>query len=321
MKLFVILFLCLLAVVLIACAVAVMYFENRRKRLVTSVLRTVSGEAPLPQATVLISPLEKRSWIDDVMSRFSLDEKLGTLISQAGLSWGVPQVLTACAVLACAGFAIGFRIGSIGIPMLSNLIVAALTGSLPILYLRHKRRQRLEEFEQQFPEALDFLARSMRAGHAFTASLEMLGEESPQPLGREFRQLFNEQNLGADLEVALANFARRVPLVDVRFFVSAIMLQKQTGGNLSEILVRISYVIRERFRLKGQVKAVSAHGRITAGILTVMPIVMTLALLIIAPGYLQSLSRDPHGRYMILGSIVAQAMGYLVIRRIINIKV
>src|SRR5262252_7409071 len=110
----------------------------------------------------------------------------------------------------------------------------------------------------------------MRAGHAFSVSLEMLGQESPDPLGREFRALFNEQNLGAAIEVALASLARRVPLVDVRFFVSAVMLQRQTGGNLSEILTRLGYVIRERFRLRGQVKAASAHGRITAVILTLL---------------------------------------------------
>ena len=118
--------------------------------------------------------------------------------------------------------------------------------------------------EEQFPESLDFLARSMRAGHAFSISLEMLGEEMADPLGQEYRTLFNEQNLGAPLDVALRNFAERVPLLDVRFFTSSVLLQKQTGGNLSEILGRLAYVIRERFRLKGQVKAASAHGRMTA---------------------------------------------------------
>ena len=125
-------------------------------------------------------------------------------------------------------------------------------------------------FEEQFPEALDFLARSMRAGHAFTISLEMIGEEIRDPLGQEFRALFNEQNLGAPLESAMANFTMRVPLLDVRFFTSSVMLQKQTGGNLSEILQRLAYVIRERFKLKGQVKAAAAHGKMTAGILTVL---------------------------------------------------
>jgi tight adherence protein B len=149
----------------------------------------------------------------------------------------------------------------------------------------------------------------------------MLGAESPEPLGQEFRTLFNEQNLGAPLEVAFENMLRRFPLVDVRFFASSVMLQKQTGGNLSEILLRLAYVIRERVRLKGQVRAISAHGRLTAGILTVMPMALMLIMLFVAPGYLQGMARDPDGKYMILAAIVSQFLGYYFIRKIIRIKI
>ena len=175
--------------------------------------------------------------------------------------------------------------------------------------------------EEQFPEALDFLARSMRAGHAFTISLEMLGEELADPLGQEFRTLFNEQNLGAPSDVALRNFAQRVPLLDVRFFSSSVLLQRQTGGNLSEILARLAYIIRERFRLKGQVKAASAHGRMTAVDPDALPICTMLGLLVVAPGYLQGMAADPDGKWLIGGSIVAQILGNFFIKRIINIKV
>ena len=169
---------------------------------------------------------------------------------------------------------------------------------------------------------MDFLARSMRAGHAFTISLEMIGEEVRDPLGQEFRALFNEQNLGAPLETAMANFTTRVPLLDFQFFTSTVMLQKQTGGNLSEILQRLAYVIRERFKLKGQVKALSAHGRLTAGILTVLPVVTMLGLLFVAPGYLQGMADDPDGKKMIGGAIIRfQIVGNICIKKIINIKV
>jgi tight adherence protein B len=168
---------------------------------------------------------------------------------------------------------------------------------------------------------LDFLSRSMRAGHAFTISLEMIGEDMADPLGQEFRTLFNEQNLGAPLDIALRNFGQRVPLLDARFFISSVLLQKQTGGNLSEILSRLSYVIRERFRLKGQVKAASAHGRMTASILTVLPIATMLGLLIVAPGYLQGMAADSDGKWLIGGAVVAQILGNYCIKRIINIKV
>ena len=179
----------------------------------------------------------------------------------------------------------------------------------------------MNALEEQFPDALDFLARSMRAGHAFSISMEMLGEEIADPLGQEFRALFNEQNLGAPLDIALRNFGERVPLLDARFFISSVLLQKQTGGNLSEILTRLAYVIRERFRLKGQVKAASAHGRLTATILTMLPIVTMVGLLLVAPGYLQGMASDSDGRIMIGAAIGAQLLGNFFIKRIINIKV
>ena len=225
------------------------------------------------------------------------------------------------AIAAVAGIILGWWVNLFVFWPLSSLLFGAALGALPYGYVRFKRQRRMAAFEEQFPEALDFLARSMRAGHAFSVSLEMLGAESPEPLGQEFRTLFNEQNLGAPLEVAFENMLRRFPLVDVRFFASSVMLQKQTGGNLSEILLRLAYVIRERVRLKGQVRAISAHGRLTAGILTAMPVVLMLVLFIVAPGYLQGMARDPDGKYMILAAIVAQFLGYYFIRRIIRIKI
>jgi tight adherence protein B len=161
----------------------------------------------------------------------------------------------------------------------------------------------------------------MRAGHAFSISMDMLGQELEDPLGQEFRGLFNEQNLGAPLDIALRNFAVRVPLLDARFFTTSVLLQKQTGGNLSEILTRLAYIIRERFRLRGQVKAASAHGRMTAGILTVLPIATMVGLLLVAPGYLQGMAADPDGKKLIGGAIVAQVLGRFFITRIIDIKV
>jgi tight adherence protein B len=149
----------------------------------------------------------------------------------------------------------------------------------------------------------------------------MLGQELADPLGVEFRTLSHELNLGAPIDVALKNLCERIPLLDMRFFSSSVMLQKQTGGNLSEILNRLSYVIRERFRLKGQVKAASSHGRFTAMILTGLPLVTTMALLAVAPNYLLGMFNDPDGKKMIVGAIVAQVIGRIAITKIVNIKV
>lgn len=316
------LFLVILAIVLVACALAFAFLEKQRKKQVSGLLRTVSAEdVDEPRVSILSEQPGQRGPVAATLERLRLGQGLQTNISQAGLDWDANQVVVVMLVLSVVGFMLGFKFHILLLPVLSNLGLALVLGALPYLYIRFKRKRRLAEFEEQFPEALDFLARSMRAGHAFSVSLEMLGEESPEPLGREFRTLFNEQNLGASIDLALANFAQRMPLLDVKFFVSSVMLQKQTGGNLSEILMRLGYIIRERFRLKGQVKAASAHARITAGILTVMPIALAIGLMLIAPGYLQTMARDPDGKYLILGSIAAQVVGYFVIRRIIDIKV
>ena len=195
-----------------------------------------------------------------------------TRIRQAGLDWSIERFAGLTRVRRrCRRRSSGCWRRLPAPPLARMAAVAALFAVLPVWKLGRARKKRLAAFEEQFPEALDFLARSMRAGHAFTISLKLLGEEMEDPLAREIRTLFNEQNLGAPLEQALAKLTERVPLLDVRFFASAVMLQKQTGGNLNEILSRLAYVIRERFRLKGQVKAASAHGRITAGILTALP--------------------------------------------------
>jgi tight adherence protein B len=265
--------------------------------------------------------LESEDRRHSTISSWPVIKNLEASIQQAGLGWSPSQFL----MLTAAAVAVGAILGSlIQVPVLREgamIGFALLLGGLPLLYLRVKRNQRLRSFEEQFPEALDFLARSLRAGHAFSVSLEMMAEESPEPIGTEFRHLFHEQNLGAPLETAMNNLSIRVPLLDVRFFVSAVLLQRETGGNLAEILTKLAYVIRERFRLKGHVRAASAHGRLTAIILTIMPIVTMIALMIIAPEYLKYLVDDEHGKWLIIGAIVAMMAGYWWMRRIIDIKV
>ena len=315
------LFFSILAIVLVATALGLNILEARRKKAVKHVLRAVEGKSEdTPETTILIEAQNENA-VDRMASSFRLAGLLHTQLLQAGLSWTVSQFLLFTLLGAAAGFAVGWRFTFLVFRTPSIAACAVAGSALPLLYILAKKRKRFSAFEEQFPEALDFLARSMRAGHAFSISLEMLGSESPEPLGQEFRALFNEQNLGAPLEVAFSNMLRRLPLVDVRFFVSSVMLQRQTGGNLSEILGRLAFVIRERFRLRGQVRAASAHGRLTAGILTIMPIALLFALLYIAPGYLQSMAKDPDGKWLILAAIIAQMLGYYFIRRIIRIKV
>jgi tight adherence protein B len=319
---FVIAFGVLFVLVLIAVSVGLKFFDAQRKKQVGKMLQTAAGE-PLVSVTKLLKELapERDSGFRAALERFRFTKHAQRQIQQAGMNWSPATLLAAMGLAAFAGVVIGAASAFILNGALSAMLLALAFGPAPYLYVRWKRKQRIDTLEEQFPESLDFLTRSMRAGHAFSISLEMLGEEIPDPLGQEFRTLFNEQNLGAPLDVALRNFSERAPLLDVRFFTSSVLLQKQTGGNLSEILARLAYVIRERFRLKGQVKATSAHGRMTAAILTLLPVGTMALMLMIAPGYLQGMAEDETGKTLIAGAIGAQLLGNFFIKKIIDIKV
>ncbi|HUB83778.1 MAG TPA: type II secretion system F family protein [Bryobacteraceae bacterium] len=307
---------------LVAASVGWKFYDARRKKQVSDMLQTAAGETPVPVTNLLkdIDP-DQPTGLKALLTKLQFTRHAQEQIQQAGLNWSPTRLITAMGLAMIPGLGIGAWTKILLNGTTSAIIFAIVTGMIPYLIVRHKRTARLNKLEEQFPDALDFLARSMRAGHAFSISLEMVGEEIADPLGQEFRALFNEQNLGAPLDVALRNFTQRVPLLDVRFFSSSVLLQKQTGGNLSEILSRLAYVIRERFRLKGQVKAASAHGRLTATILALLPVVTMMGLLVVAPGYLQSMAADNDGKWMIGGAIFAQILGNFFIKKIINIKV
>jgi tight adherence protein B len=315
-------FVVIFALVLMAVSVGVKFFDARRKKQVSEMLQTAAGETVTPVANLLkdIDP-DAPTGFKALMAKLQFSRHAQEQIQQAGLNWSPARLLTAMGLAMIPGLGIGAWTKILLNGPTSAVVFAIITGMIPYMIVRHKRTARLNALEEQFPDALDFLARSMRAGHAFSISLEMIGEEMADPLGQEFRALFNEQNLGAPLDIALRNFTLRVPLLDVRFFTSSVLLQKQTGGNLSEILSRLAYVIRERFRLKGQVKAASAHGRLTATILALLPVATMLGLLVVAPGYLQSMASDDDGKWMIGGAIFAQILGNFFIKKIINIKV
>ena len=315
-------FVVVFALMLLAVSVGLKYFDARRKNQVAGMLHTASGENVVSVSNLLKEiESDKPSGLKRLFSSMQFSKHADEMIQQAGLSWSSSRLLTSMGLMMVPGLGLGLFVPFLFNGPTTAIALALVFGSVPYLVVRAKRKKRLNTLEEQFPESLDFLARSMRAGHAFSISLEMLGEEMDDPLGQEFRALFNEQNLGAPIDIALRNFVLRVPLLDVRFFTSSVLLQKQTGGNLSEILSRLAYIIRERFRLKGQVRACSAHGRITATILTLMPIATMLGLLLVAPGYLQGMANDSDGKYMIGGTIVAQLLGNFFIKKIINIKV
>jgi tight adherence protein B len=323
--LFFLLFLGIFGIILVASGLGFKMLETRQQRRVEQVLKAVSSAELTAETTVMptqnLEIVRESSAVARLVDKVGLVRNLDAALRGAALGWRVESVLFSMVILAAVGAFIGSRISVLMFPWLSAVGVALALGGAPVFYIYKKRAGRMVEFEGQFPEALDFVSRSVRAGHALSISLEMLANEAEAPLGPEFRRLTNELNLGTPFDVGLRSLADRVPLVDVRFFVSAVLLQRETGGNLTEILASLATLIRSRFRLKGQVKAMSSQGRITALVLTAMPILLGIAFMVVSPDYLPSMARDPTGRYMILGAVLGQLVGYFIMKRIVNIKV
>jgi tight adherence protein B len=315
-------FLFIFSVVLLAFKVGFNVADVQKKKKVTEMLQSAVGEAQRVETKVLLDAGKDRAAaLTKLLSRFNVARVMEQRIQQAGLTMTVSGLLLMMVVLAVAGALIGTRFNVLLYRGPSCAALAFVGAVIPYVYVSRTRTKRMGKFEEQFPEALDFLARAMRAGHAFSISLEMLSEESPQPLAGEFRKAFNEISLGLPVETALNNMVDRVPLLDLKFFVSAVLLQRETGGNLAEILQNLAHVIRERFKLKGQVRAASAHGRLTGTILTLMPIVTGFGLMTISPTYLRGMANDSDGRKMIAAVIVLVILGHFSIRKIVNIKV
>jgi tight adherence protein B len=200
--------------------------------------------------------------------------------------------------------------------------LAALVAAVaPFFYLSHRKTKRMKRFEEQFPEALDMLSRAIRAGHAFQTAMGMVADELPDPVGPEFKKTFDQQNYGLPLKDALNELSERLKMLDVRFFVTAVMIQRDTGGNLAEILDNLAHVVRERFKILRQVRVHTAHGRFTGYVLLALPAALAVALQFINPEHMGLLLHERMGQMMLMGAIVMQTLGYFWIRKVIKIEV
>jgi tight adherence protein B len=264
------------------------------------------------QLTSLPQPL------DSLLSRQPLVQRLRDLLSQGDMSISVGKFLSMMAILAFFGAVIAARIADWA-P--AALIGAPCAASIPVFVALHKKRRRLAAFERNFADSLDVLTAALRAGLAFSAAVQVVAEESPEPVCKEFGLVFEENRLGLDMKDALRNLARRVDCPELRMFVTAVILQRETGGNLAEILDGTAAVIRDRFRILGEVRALTAQQRFSGIILSVLPLVMAALLLVTAPDYMRVLIEDPWGPYLIVGALGLQLVGYLAIKRIVAIKV
>lgn len=241
------------------------------------------------------------AWIEQSGTKASLSSVLGVAVLLGLMVAFIAAVFTHAGWSMPLGFAGGFGI--------------------PFLVLKMKRTRRLRAFEEQFPEALDLISRALKAGHAFATGLKMVADEMEEPVGPEFRKTFDEQNFGLPLKDSLENLTLRIPVLDVRFFATAVLIQRETGGNLSEILENLAHVVRERFKILRQVRVYTAHGRMTGYVLLALPAFLSVALMFINPDHMNLLFRERMGQQMLMAAIVMQTAGFLWIKKIVKIEV
>jgi tight adherence protein B len=255
-----------------------------------------------------------------LLDGLKLREAATRLLDAAALKWGPGGLLQRSIALFLAGFLGATVIGGNNHPLMALAAGAAL-GLGPLWYVRRKGRIRVHKFEEQFPDCLEFVARSMRAGHAFSVAIEMAHREFSDPLGGELRRTFEEQNLGQPLEIVLRKLSQRVPSMDVQFFVSAVLLQKRTGGNLAELLDKLAQLIRERFKLRARIRAVSAQGLMSGRILSAIPAGVAVMMYAINPQYGRFFMDDPVGHELLAAALGLQLLGYLIITKIVTFEV
>jgi tight adherence protein B len=240
-----------------------------------------------------------------------------TLLTQADSQMTVGAFLLACGTS-------GIVAATVALLLTRTSLIALVAGvgacAIPFGVMNFKRNKRIAKFEEQFPESLDLLSRALRAGHAFTTGLQMVADEMPKPVGPEFRTIYDQQNYGMPIGNALKTFAERVPLLDAKFFVTAVMTQRESGGNLSEILDNLASVIRDRFKVKRQIQVISAHGRVTGWVLSAVPPVLAFVMFLISPDNMKVLVTDPLGKQMLAAAVFLQIAGALIIRRLVRIE-
>src|SRR6266446_649014 len=292
--------------------------EQVRKRMSAVHKAEKRGESGLGLKLVRNELMSSVPWMNQLMMKWSWSTRLQDYLTQSGMTLKPAKLLLASGVL---GFSAYLIANYFLLHFYFALPIGVAVALIPIGYVAFMRSRRLHKFEELFPEALDLLGRAVRAGHAFTTGLEMIAKECAEPLAGEFRTTFEEQNFGLPLRDALLNLTERVPIIDVRFFVTALLIQKETGGNLAEILDGLARVIRDRFRIYREVQVRTAQGRLTAGILIALPIIMMMLLAAINPTYMSVLFTDPKGPLMLATAAILQLIGSAILWKIIHFEV
>jgi tight adherence protein B len=265
-----------------------------------------------------VEQLSSVPWLNQLLTQLDFSKQLRALLRQADLPWTVGRLLLVSAAMACvAGYLVYLRTGA----MFLTVLIGGLASLGPLAYVYHMRSNRFDKMRLYLPEALDLMVAAIRAGHSFSSAMGMAASESPEPVRREFRQCFDEQNFGLELRYTMTNLANRVPIHDIRILVTAVLIQADTGGNLTEILDKVAHLIREDFRLQRQVRTHTAQGRITGWILSLLPPILGFMLYLVNPDSMSILWKRSEGRVMLYSGVTMTIIGALIIRKIIRIRI
>ena len=287
-------------------------------RRISSRLASLRGEVRTEISLQRVQQRSRMPWLQDLVASTGPGERLSMFVRSSGLQVSAAELLLLSLLLGAVGFALPAVLGR---PPILGAALALALAALPWWRLSSARNKRVQRFEQLFPEALDMMARAMRAGHAFPTAIKMCGDEIAEPMGRDFRLLSDEMNYGVPAAEALQNLSLRVPLPDVSYFVVAVMIQRESGGNLAELLDSISDILRQRLKLMGEVRTLSAEGKLSAYILTSLPFGVALMVNIVNPEFMSVLWTDPAGLRVVGAALFMMVLGILWMRSIIRIRV
>lgn len=307
---------------LLAFGIYQVFNENKsaKKKKIEDRLREQRPKTESVNATIMRRGAmgETKSFADAVMGKLSFIPKLQTMLDQADLEWSASQMMLN---LGAGSLVVGLGLAMVQIKLIIALLCGAAVMGLPLLYLNFRRSRRMSKLENQLPDVFDMMSQALRAGHSLAGAIQLIYEQMPPPIAKEFAQVYHEQNLGIKIEEALQAMSERVDSLDVKFFVTAVKIQRQTGGDLAEVLENISGVIRERIELRGLVKGLTAEGRLSGWVLFALPAVVFVGSLSMNPDYGNVLLEDPQGQILLMVAVGLQLMGIAMIRWIVNIKV
>ena len=314
-------FIFVLLLVLGAYVAATRSSDAKRKRLRQRLNEALLHSAHNEDADVILARNELMSEIP-VLNRLLVDLQatlhLKRMLDQADLHITPSRLLMFSGM---AGILGALAISMVSSNLLFTILAGVLTAAIPFIHVWWTRRKRFEHFLENLPDALELMSRALSAGHGFAEALHMVSTEMPEPIATEFRKTYEEQNLGLSVKLALENLAERVPLLDLRLCITAIMIQRETGGNLAEILEKVGYTIRERFRILEDLKTLTTSSRMSAWILCALPLFVAIAVTYMNPDYMSVLWTDPRGHKLLLAAAVMQVSGMLIIRKILKIKI